>query len=362
MKVRVLAADRGGSLFYRLEEPIRCLREQGVDVEIAHEIDVRAGIDPKTGLTQVDEVLLDADLIVVQRPLKQAMHAVIRQVRKQDIAVAIEIDDDFHTVHPANIAAKAVDPKHNAMHNYRWLDACLREVDLVTVTTTRLCKYGQHVPGGAVVLPNYIPRRCTTLRPSQAAGDTSVGRDGAPRIGWTGSVATHPNDLQQMGGFFRDRPDVPFHVVGDTRAVSNVIGSDNVVAGTDGWVPGVEPYWQALVDNLDIGVVPLEITPFNQAKSALKGLEMAALGVPFVASPTDAYQRFNVRGAGVLANSPGVWAKYLLRLMERGRFYQDLSDRGREAADSMILEDHVGEWLAAWERAIQVARCRAVTA
>lgn len=354
MKVRALAADRGGSLFYRLEEPIRVLRERGVDVEIAHEIDVRAAVDTRTGLTTVDEVLLEADLIIVQRPLKQAMLAVIEQARRQGIAVAVEIDDDFHTVHPANIAARAIDPKYNALHNYQWLDRCLRTVHLVTVSTTRLLKYGQAAPGGAVVLPNYIPRRCTTLRPSQAAGDTTTAR--APRIGWTGSVATHPNDLQQMGRFFADRPHIPFHVVGDTRAVANVIGSENVVAGTDGWVPGVEPYWQALVDTLDIGVVPLESSPFNQAKSALKGLEMAALGVPFVASPTDAYQRFNVRGGGVLANSPGVWTKYLLKLSERGRFYRDLADRGREAAGSMILEDHADEWLAAWERAIRAAR------
>ena len=37
------------------------------------------------------------------------------------------------------------------------------------------------------------------------------------------------------------------------------------------------------IDNITVGMVPLALTPFNQAKSYIKGLEFAARGVPFVA-------------------------------------------------------------------------------
>ena len=49
--------------------------------------------------------------------------------------------------------------------------------------------------------------------------------------------------------------------------------------------------FHAQVAQLDTGIVPLQRSRFNEAKSNLKGLEYAALGVPFVASPTAEYER-----------------------------------------------------------------------
>ena len=38
--------------------------------------------------------------------------------------------------------------------------------------------------------------------------------------------------------------------------------------------------------NIDIGIAPLSDVPFHHAKSAIKGLEYPAAGVPFIASPS----------------------------------------------------------------------------
>jgi hypothetical protein len=102
---------------------------------------------------------------------------------------------------------------------------------------------------------------------------------------------------------------------------------------------------------MDVGIVPLEDTDFNAAKSRLKGLEMAAVGVPFVASPRDEYQRLHRLGAGLLADRPRDWRRHLTRLVRDGDYREELADRGRAVAAAETYENHADRWWAAWQRA-----------
>ena len=62
-----------------------------------------------------------------------------------------------------------------------------------------------------------------------------------------------------------------------------------------------------------INLAPLEPTPFNQCKSALKIMEAGFFGIPTVASPITDAQRF--AGDGVeFASTSGEWADALIRL------------------------------------------------
>jgi hypothetical protein len=45
-----------------------------------------------------------------------------------------------------------------------------------------------------------------------------------------------------------------------------------------------------MLNGIHVGLVPLTRGPFNEAKSYLKGLEYAAAGIPFIATPTEEYQ------------------------------------------------------------------------
>ena len=62
------------------------------------------------------------------------------------------------------------------------------------------------------------------------------------------------------------------------------------------------------------------MTPSNDAKSDLKGLEYAASGIPFVASPSRPYRQLaDDWGDCVrLANKPADWVKHLRRLLDEG--------------------------------------------
>jgi glycosyltransferase involved in cell wall biosynthesis len=345
MKVLALAADSGGCGFYRLRAPAEELRLLGVDVTVEEEIEADALKFPD-GMVQVNEVKTDADLIVVQRPLDNSLTAVIQQAQKQGIATIVELDDDFGSVHRNNVAYDAIQDKPTMGNN--WVEKAASIADHVTVSTPALTKYAKH--GRYSVLRNNVP---------VSIFDVNVEKSDHhpwPRIGWTGSVQTHPNDLQEtkgaVGQILSDKG-LHFNVVGAGEKVATNLrlGKETNVYAT-GWIP-LEHYYAALAAHLDIGVVPLEISPFNQAKSALKGLEYAALGIPFVASPTQEYVRLEAYGIGKIAKTPGEWRKHLQRMIDRSSETERIARENRAKMEAEhTYRVNAPQWIEAWEKAI----------
>lgn len=345
MKVLGLAADTGGCGFYRLRAPAEALQRMGVDVTIQDGINADA-VNYPDGRIQVNELHTDADLIIVQRPLDHSLTRVIEQAHRQGIATIVELDDDFSSVHRNNAAYDAVNGK-NEYSGPKWVDMAASIADHVTVSTPQLTKYARH--GRSSVLRNCVP--------DSIFGFTPDTRDfGNPRVGWTGSVQTHPDDLQQTKrnvATFLKNNGLDFTVIGDGEFVATNL---NLEKGTNvystGWVP-IENYYDALATHMDIGIVPLEMSPFNEAKSALKGLEYAALGIPFVASPTREYLRMEAHGIGKIAKTPGDWNKHLQRMLDRTSETERIA---RESRDRIKAEHtysvNAPQWIEAWEKAI----------
>lgn len=345
MKVLGLAADSGGCGFYRMRAPAKEAALLEVDITIVDGINVEATKDPQTGLVQVSEVQTDADLIIFQRPLDNAMTATIKQAKRQGIATIVEIDDDFSTVHKDNVA-------HGAMHGkgsgHQWVASASAEADLVIVSTPQLAKYARH--GRYEVLRNCVP---------DSIFDTPVekpSQDKWPRIGWTGTVQTHPYDLQETKGRLKSlllTNDLPFNVIGDGDNVARNLGlSAETSVFATGWVE-LDMFYQYVASYIDIGIVPLELSPFNQAKSALKGLEYAALGIPFVASPTREYELLEVNGIGKIAKSPGDWAKHIQRMIDRPAETERIANEARDRIRAAhVYSVNAPKWIEAWEKAI----------
>lgn len=345
MKVLALSEGYGGSHFYRLEEPARVAKKLGVDVVVDDGIDGHVTIDEKTSYATVHHIDTDADLIVIQRPLRQIWTSVIEQAKRQGIATIVELDDDYETIHRDNIAnGNFVD---GSVDHPRWVRSACEIADFVSISTPTLAKYARH--NRSVVLRNCVPESVLSIRPR-----TTYEK---PVIGWTGSVATHPTDLLETKGTvgrFLHTNNLPFSVVGDGENVREHLGIlERTPMSVSGWVP-VEDYHQTVADSFSIGIVPLELSPFNHAKSALKGLEMAALGIPFVASPTREYERLAAYGIGKLAGTRGEWAKQLQRMVDRPAETEKLIGQYRETIyNEMTYERRAHDWVTAWEQAIQ---------
>jgi glycosyltransferase involved in cell wall biosynthesis len=96
----------------------------------------------------------------------------------------------------------------------------------------------------------------------------------------------------------------------------------------------------------DIGVLPLDDTPFEQAKFPIKLLQYFALGVPAVASPVGMPDRLVQHGHnGLLAGSPAEWRDHLEALIVDRALRQRLAAAGQATVESYSLE-RVGPLLA----------------
>jgi glycosyltransferase involved in cell wall biosynthesis len=344
VKVLALSADSGGCEFYRIKEPARVAAQLGVDIRVAHHVEVNAS-QTADGLTTVHEILEDVDVIIMQRPLDNAFTSLIQQAKRQGITTVVEMDDDYETISEANIAYPEVNGKYEM--GPRWLRAAAESADHVTVSTPALLKYAKHKR--ATVLRNCVPASIFGMTPSyELHGDID------PVFGWTGSVGTHPYDLQVTGravGQILDHNDLDFYVVGDGQSVEQNLDIRTGRVQITGWVD-IDEYYKYLL-GMTVGIVPLEISPFNHAKSALKGLEMAALGIPFVASPTQEYARLETYGVGKTARNPGEWRRHLQRWVDRPQELCRDAEQYRDTVQlSMTYEANASAWVAAWCEAL----------
>lgn len=340
MRVFCLLSDKGGSGFYRVSEPARAARAHGVDSSSGFELSVEAERF-QDGSYIVDEIRQDVDVLMLQRPLPQIHYAIALAAKAQGIPLVIDLDDDFHNVHHKNIAVAATNYRQSPLENTRWLMKTLELGDVVTVSTPALLKYA--VPGTrGVVVRNRIPEAALRIPERLPMGT----------VGWTGNVATHPEDLQSARGVL-DLIGTPISIVGHRGGVADALQiPESRVRLTSGWVDTVPIYWRALNGSMDVGIVPLESSVFNKAKSALKGSEYAALGKPFIASPLPEYKRLvDESGAGVLATGPRQWANAAKHLLEDGESYRKA---GKEWAAENTLEKHIDEWIGAWELALEM--------
>jgi glycosyltransferase involved in cell wall biosynthesis len=271
---------------------------------------------------------------------------VIPHIQAQGVKVVVDMDDDYTHIQPESEAFITLNPQRNPYNNWSHASTCCRLADTVTVSTPGLARrYG--TKGHAVVLPNMIPRHYLDIRPERA--DTDV------RLGWSGRVAYHPQDLEVVGGVMQQvldtHPGTAMHIIGDGQGVQDALRLRTDPTNTGRWVP-FHTYAQELAA-IDVGVVPLSTHPFNTVgKSWLKGLEMAALGIPFVASPTEDYRRLETLGIGVTARRPRDWVKHLGRLLASKEYRTDRAQTYRQiVVEKLIIEDHADRWWDAWTSA-----------
>lgn len=350
MKVNVYPADRGGCGWNRIIWPAEALKRQGADIDIIfpgdpdwRQINTTGWINDDGSRIVLDVPPPDCDVVVLQRPLTDVLAGAIPFLQRAGIKVVVDIDDDFTAISPRNISFNSVHPKRSPRRNWQHLaDACA-QADLVVVSTPALADvYGRH--GRVVVVRNRVPERYLWA--------PRVSHEGPVRIGWSGSIDTHPDDLHELGNSVARvcaGGAAEFRVVGTGKGVRRALGLGADPVST-GWRP-IDEYPSLLAD-LDVGVVPLKLDRFNEAKSALKLMEMSALGTPAVVSPTSENVRMAALVGADVAATPKEWAAKLRRLVVDPAERVERGELAREAMAGHTYEAHCGEFWDAWRSAV----------
>src|SRR5438552_2169230 len=98
-----------------------------------------------------------------------------------------------------------------------------------------------------------------------------------------------------------------------------------------------------MIGEADINLAPLELVRFNHAKSNIKYLEAAIVGLPSVCSPCKSFQQIVIHGTnGFLAETPGEWLEALTRLVDDAR----LRERAGQAAYETVIKRYTPEFIA----------------
>lgn len=334
-----------GSLYYRVAEPARAVEDAdlGVTTTLAYGLATTMSTptdDQESVVTSVDA--RGADVVVLQLPKTKAALEMLRLLQQQGVAVVVELDDLMsgiaygHQGYDVLIRADVA----------RWSRACALEADFVTVTTPLLLEeYAPH--GRGMVIPNALPRRVAELPPAYEREPDVV------TVGWTGSVGTHPYDLQVMeSGLQRALDEHPgrsrFAIIGqaaDAKKRLFLKEEPTLIS----WIKSVDEYVAAVGEHFDIGVAPLRIDRFNNAKSWLKVMEYSGRGVFSVRSAADEYERL---GLGMRAKRPRDWATWISKAIGNADFRRETAAAAREQVLAHHLTEHTAElWATAWRRA-----------
>lgn len=348
--VVVYPADLG-RCGHRLIWPAQALIDQGADVRLVapdaeSDAQLRASFrrydDGHRELEDVDDP--EADIVVFQRPLQRTLADAIPILQAKGIRVVVEIDDDFTTISSRNVSWADCHPRNHPDRNWDHLARACRTADLVTVTTPALARrYGGH--GRVAIIPNHVPASYLAIEPEPHDGVI---------VGWAGSINTHPNDLQvTRGGVARaiEATGASFAVIGVGTGVQRALSLREPPAAS-GWLP-LERYPEA-VAQLDVGIVPLEPTAFNEAKSSLKMTEYSALGVACVASPTGPNVEMARRLGVPIATRGREWEREVRRLVSEPDYRETAKCRAREVMRGWTVEANCEQWWEAWRSARSV--------
>lgn len=308
------------AFIYRCENLGHALRAHGLDVDWGH---ARAWRMPPR-----------IDCVVVHRP-RVSFHLwrLVRRLRDRGVHLVADVDD---LVFDESLACFSPAVRNGRVALWRQARrfsehrAAIRWFDHIQVSTEALAAHAERCfPGKPVtVLHNAVHWHWRRM--------PHAGRDSATQrvIAYLPGTRSHDRDFAMIAdpltGFLRANPDVRLRVTGPIAFRLDVPPSQ-IERGDK--VPFAD--YDRLFRDVWVNLAPLEDTPFNACKSALKALEAGFWDVPTLCSPNPDYQRLATAGA-LIAATPSQWAERLEALRDGDEYRRvtgQLRDRTVELAD-----------------------------
>jgi len=265
-------------------------------------------------ITDRDEVVYSPDVLFVHRLMHKGLHEHVKLARAAGQKVISDLDDWYWGLDPSNQAFFASHPKYNDREDRYSYKSTLSASDLLIVSTEYLAdRVRSWVRCPIVVVENTVD--VARFTPAVQT-DSDV-----PLVGWVGSTAHRSGDLETMRGILgplRRGNEIRLQHSGHHDSMPLFAEAVGVTPeGVEVLLPLASHADYPSLLTMEVGIVPLRVTPFNQSKSYIKGLEYAAAGVPFVAQSIDAYDQLrNQYGIGITAQRPADWLKALRRLRD----------------------------------------------
>jgi glycosyltransferase involved in cell wall biosynthesis len=252
--------------------------------------------------------------LVLQTPSDEGWFELIPRLQAGGTKVFYEVDYDIHAF-------------ENPPEALTLIESMVERCDGVICATERIAERYAAFNANTHLCESGIDLRAYAL--TRPPHDTV-------NVGWAGRTLTHDEMrvwLAQVAGVLRARPQTNFISVGepygDVMADSGAVAPERCLS-----IPIVLPeQLPAAMSLFDIGFDPMGRQPWRRARSALRWLEAAAWGIPFVGDRR-IYPRIEPGVTGFHARTPDELAATLVRLIDDEELRRGVGARAREAVAS----------------------------
>lgn len=246
-----------GDYIYRVEQPSIALGKTGkVTVITIHNIS-----------PWFETLCLSADVLILHLLSEHDLLPIIEERKRRGLPTVYELSDNIMSLHSGvGIRRWFSDPVNLAL-----AFQCMTMSDAVQVTGQGLYEQFAFTNTRMVIFANQMNTLCMTKKP----------RKDRVMLGWAGSSG-HKQDIEEIldviSLVMQDNNHVDFAIMGDEaiyRATTSVIPAGRVFHTP----PGTLEEYLTFLQNLDIGIAPLQDNPYNCCRSDVKFLEYASRGV-----------------------------------------------------------------------------------
>lgn len=333
----------GGCGYYRCQLPMKTLQNLGVHSAFGLPVYTE---EHGFGVQKGEQAGEFGWQVVILKLLMHRQHPeMIRKAKALGQVIVVDVDDAHNRLEEDNMAYKTTDPDLNPEFNRDYYEEVIMEANFVTVSTEWL-------------FDDIAKRRDNVIRIQNGVDSVRYGprldiAGDKPRLGWVGGLPWRVKDPAMLKEWLPDfvaKTGVTVHHsghIGDHfhTTFKNIVGLKDV--STLPLLPVMQ--YPSLLAPIDIGLIPLIDNDFNKAKSFLRGIEFAAAGIPFIASPSPEYLRLCASGIGRIARTPDEWARHVeelrdpeIRKAEGKRIY----DAVRQNHDMSVRQ---GQWLTLYD-------------
>ena len=322
------AFNTDGSGYYRFYLPFQHLQKNSMNMAGV----IPPGVAADWGPADVEGL----DVLALQRPANASGLRMLERLAGH-VKLVYETDDNMLEVDTSGLPE---------LHDERFRESvrrCLRLCDMVTVTNEHIAATIRPYNDNIRILPNFVKAGLLTLNRPKAERVT---------IGWAGGT-THLIDMIECDYVLRDvlaaNPEVDLHFMG--YDLSPLMRDLRTRCRWTMWNRDVGQYYK-MVD-FDIAIAPSADIPFNRSKTWIRALEMAAMGIPIVASNRLPYSDFVVDGkTGFLVNTDDEWRDRLTDLIHDEEMRAELGAAAREQAAGWTIEEGWRLWEQAYESVV----------
>jgi glycosyltransferase involved in cell wall biosynthesis len=147
-------------------------------------------------------------------------------------------------------------------------------------------------------------------------------------IGWIGSKSTSINVINisyVIRKMQLNNPKILFKLMGFDKSIESQLNFSNVEFYD--WSENQELIF---LNAIDLGIMPLANTSFNQGKCGFKLIQYMAMGKPTISSPLEANVKINRNSHNMFATSNQEWYECINKFITNTTFYREVGVKNRE--------------------------------